>query len=53
MMIPTAISLGFGVLFATLITLVMMPSLYLIIDDLAQRTGGVGRTKTSYMDSRY
>jgi multidrug efflux pump subunit AcrB len=36
MMIPMAISFGFGVLFATLITLVLVPSLYLIVDDLAR-----------------
>jgi len=33
-MIPMAISLGFGVLFATLITLILVPSFYLIIEDL-------------------
>ena len=33
-MIPMAISLGFGILFATVITLVLMPCLYLIIEDL-------------------
>ncbi len=33
-LIPMAISLGFGVLFATLITLVLVPSLYLIVDDV-------------------
>ena len=42
MMIPMAISLGFGVLFATLITLVLVPSLYLIVDDIA---GVFGRRK--------
>jgi multidrug efflux pump subunit AcrB len=36
MMIPMAISLGFGVVFATLITLVMVPSLFLIIEDMAR-----------------
>jgi multidrug efflux pump subunit AcrB len=36
MMIPMAISLGFGVLFATLITLVLVPSLLLIVDDLTR-----------------
>ncbi len=36
MMIPMAISLGFGVLFATLITLGMIPVLYLILDDFAR-----------------
>jgi multidrug efflux pump subunit AcrB len=33
-LIPMAISLGFGVLFGTLITLILVPSLYVIIDDL-------------------
>lgn len=35
MMIPMAISLGFGVLFSTLITLVMIPALFLIVNDLS------------------
>ena len=33
-LIPMAISLGFGLLFATLITLVLVPSLYMIVEDL-------------------
>ena len=33
-MIPMAISLGFGILFSTVITLILVPSLYLIIEDL-------------------
>lgn len=32
-MIPMAISLGFGILFATLITLVLVPCLYRMVDD--------------------
>ena len=32
-MIPMAISLGFGILFSTVITLLLVPCLYLIIDD--------------------
>jgi hypothetical protein len=44
MMIPMAISLGFGVVFATLITLVMVPSLYLIVEDLAWLVGGRRRS---------
>ncbi|MCH9022477.1 MAG: efflux RND transporter permease subunit, partial [Planctomycetes bacterium] len=32
-LIPMAISLAFGVLFATLITLVLVPSLYMILED--------------------
>ncbi|MGD8860398.1 MAG: efflux RND transporter permease subunit [Myxococcales bacterium] len=34
-LIPMAISLGFGVLFATFVILLMVPSTYLILDDLA------------------
>jgi multidrug efflux pump subunit AcrB len=33
-LIPMAISLGFGVLFATLITLLLVPCGYMILDDL-------------------
>jgi multidrug efflux pump subunit AcrB len=33
-LIPMAISLGFGILFATGITLVLIPSLYLILEDI-------------------
>jgi multidrug efflux pump subunit AcrB len=33
-LIPMAISLGFGILFATLITLLLVPSLYLILEDI-------------------
>ncbi len=33
-LIPMAISMGFGILFATLITLILIPSLYLVADDM-------------------
>lgn len=33
-MIPMAISLGFGILFATSITLLIVPSLYVIVEDI-------------------
>jgi len=33
-LIPMAISLGFGILFATCITLILIPSTYLILEDL-------------------
>lgn len=36
-MIPMAISLGFGILFATGITLVLVPCFYVIIEDIRQR----------------
>ncbi len=33
-LIPMAISLGYGIIFATFLTLVLIPSLYMIIDDI-------------------
>ncbi len=38
-LVPMAISLGFGVLFATAITLILIPALYLIIEDLKKLFG--------------
>ena len=38
-MIPMAISLGFGILFATLITLVLVPAFYMILEDLSDLLG--------------
>jgi hypothetical protein len=38
-MIPMAISLAFGVLFSSFITLLLVPVSYLVLDDLA----GLGR----------
>jgi multidrug efflux pump subunit AcrB len=38
-MIPMALSLGFGILFATIITLILVPCLYLLIDDIHQWVG--------------
>ncbi len=32
-LIPMAISLGFGILFATFITLILVPSLYMVVED--------------------
>ena len=44
-LIPMAISLGFGVLFATVITLALVPSIYLIVEDLRRllKAAGGGR----------
>jgi multidrug efflux pump subunit AcrB len=36
MMIPMAISLGFGIVFATLITLVLVPCLYMAVEDVTR-----------------
>ncbi len=38
-MIPMAISLGYGILFATAITLLLVPCLYLMIDDIRRIIG--------------
>lgn len=38
-MIPMAISVGFGILFATAITLLLVPCLYMIIEDIRDRLG--------------
>jgi multidrug efflux pump subunit AcrB len=43
MVIPMAVSLSFGILFATLITLVLVPSLYVVLGDL-RATLGLPRT---------
>ncbi len=40
-LIPMAVSLGFGILFATLITLLLVPCLYLIIEDLRHMVGRI------------
>ena len=42
-LIPMAISLAFGVLFATVITLVIVPSAYLFIDNLKDMQKGRGK----------
>jgi multidrug efflux pump subunit AcrB len=39
LLIPMAISLGYGILFATLITLILIPSIYLVIEDLRNLFG--------------
>ena len=43
-LIPMAVSLGFGVLFATFIVLLIVPALYLIVEDL-RSFGGVKETE--------
>ena len=37
-MVPMAISLAFGVVFATFITLILVPTSYLILDDCRRFT---------------
>ncbi len=38
-MVPMAISLAFGIVFATVITLLLVPSLYMILDDIGRLRG--------------
>ena len=51
MMVPVAISLAYGVLFASVVTLFLVPSLYLVLDDLstawARRSNAVQRRETA------
>ena len=44
-LIPMAISLGFGILFATAILLILVPSLYLAVEDLLR----LGRTVKAFI----
>ena len=44
-LVPMAVSLGFGILFATVITLLLVPGIYLILEDLgnlSKRLGVIG-----------
>lgn len=41
--IPMAVALGFAVLYATLVTLVLVPCLYMMLEDLKARFGGLFR----------
>ena len=43
-MIPMALSLGYGILFATFISLVIVPCLYLVVEDV-KHAMGVGKTE--------
>lgn len=44
--IPMAISLAFGILFATIITLLLVPALYLILDDIKKVFKGRRQAQT-------
>jgi len=50
-LIPMAVSLGFGIVFATLITLLLVPSLYLIVEDL-RRLFKAGETIPLQQDAK-
>jgi multidrug efflux pump subunit AcrB len=42
-LIPMAISLGFGVLFATLVTLILVPCFYMVLDDIHRAVDGLSQ----------
>ncbi|MCD4654012.1 efflux RND transporter permease subunit [bacterium] len=42
-LIPMAISLGWGILFATLITLILVPCLYLVMEDIVRAIRDIGK----------
>ncbi|MBU3022759.1 efflux RND transporter permease subunit [Aestuariibacter sp. A3R04] len=46
--IPMAVSLAFGILFATVITLILVPCLYLMMHDLGNFFGGKKTTNSGY-----
>lgn len=46
-LIPMAISLGFGILFATLVTLLLVPVSYLILEDLRSLVSGKKKANTT------
>ena len=45
-MIPMAISLGYGILFSTAITLIIVPCLYMLIDDVCYVFSGAKKLAT-------
>lgn len=47
MVIPMTLSLGWGIVFGTLLTLVMIPSLYLILDDFIRLVWGSDEDETT------
>ncbi len=49
MVIPMAVSLAFGILFATVITLILVPCLYNILGDLGMRRGMAQETPVPKM----
>ncbi len=49
--IPMAISLAFGILFATVITLLLVPALYLILDDFKRAFRGKKNVQTQGLES--
>ncbi len=51
-MIPMALSLGYGVVFATAITLVMVPCLYLVVEDAHELAARIGARIQRHLPDR-
>jgi len=51
-LIPMALSLGYGILFATLIALILVPALYLITEDVRRLVGARHRADAGAPDAR-
>jgi len=49
-LVPMAVSLAFGVLFATFITLILVPTAYLILDDIQRFARWMTGRGASVMD---
>ncbi|MEP1472689.1 MAG: efflux RND transporter permease subunit [Halieaceae bacterium] len=49
--LPMAVSLAFGIVFATVITLLLVPCLYMILDDLRRWSGGHWRQPEGRVDA--
>ena len=47
-LVPMAVSLGFGIVFATAVTLVLVPSLYKILDDAQGVVAGWTRSEEEH-----
>ena len=50
-LIPMALSLGFGILFATAITLALVPCFYLIVEDIKSRLSGESAEREQPVES--
>ena len=51
-LIPMAVSLGFGILFATVVTLILVPINYLILEDIAALGAGVTGNEPDTVDAK-
>ena len=51
-LVPMAIALGYGVLFASVVTLFLVPSAYVILDDLVKLTKRPRRSRNTVMPER-